>query len=332
MKAFKITAFAMIVALAAAAAQPAMGAGVTIRYKYNVGDVRVVKQSEKSVISVMEMEIIQEQSKTMELTVLEVKDGVATVSVKITRVVSNTSNPMAGEQSFDSDDGEEPDDPQLASLAYMVNKKFTMKTDERGKILDVKGFSKIGEAIIKKMEEASDGTPQAMMRLQMVKGTLTDEAMKKQLEQGATTWPEEPVEAGSEWKDDTSIALPMMGKLKLVTETKVESVEGFVVKGSVKGNMKSEGEDEGEEEDEGGMGRMIEILDGKITGTFELDMDKGHVVKRVQKTKMSIKNMMGQEMPVVSTSTQELLKFTPGGPGEGSGGKEEGSGKKDGDF
>ena len=47
---------------------------------------------------------------------------------------------------------------------------------------------------------------------------------------------------------------------------------------------------------------------------------------------MNVKNMMGQEMPVVSTSTQELLKFTPGGPGGGSEEKKDDSGKKDGDF
>jgi hypothetical protein len=324
MKAISLTAFATLAVFVVVSALPAESAGVELRYKFNEGDVLVIESTEKSAMTIMEMEMGREQVRTMEWKIVKVEEGIATVEVKITRVRFKENNPMTGEVDYDSESDEEPDNAQAQVLGIMVGKKFTIKMDERGKVVDVKGFTKIGEQIMAKMEEAAQDNPQAAMAMAQMRAMFTDEAMKKQLDQSSTAWPKESVDVGSEWNQDSSTSVPMMGKLNMKMKNKIDAIEEGVVKGSFSGKMDTEEDDEG---DEGGMGAMIQILDGKITGTFEFDTASGQLVKRVQKIKMNVKTMMGQEMPVVTTTIQELKKHT-----HATGKKDEGSGKEDGDF
>jgi hypothetical protein len=318
------------VAFAAAAASPADGEEVSLRYKFREGDVITMRLVEKTATSMMEMEIKQEQTRTFMYTVKKVEGGVAEMDVKISRIQMKAANPFTGDVEFDSDkDQEAPDNPQLALQAHLVGKTFTIKMDERGKILDVSGFTKIGDEIIKKMEESMGDDPQAAMQLAMLKGMLSDDAMKNQLCQGSAVLPEEPVKAGSEWKDEVALAMPMMGSIKTKTLYKVESIEGDMVKGKVEGSMETEEEkegedDEGDEEDPaGGMGGMVKISDGKVTGTFEFDTKVGQMKKKETVTKMKVTAMMG-EMPMEITSILELVDVKPAGAKEEGGGKEEG--------
>jgi len=327
-------AFPILLAFAFAlvAVVPANGEEVTLRYKFNEGDVITIRMVENTETNVMEMEIKSNQTRTFQYTVKKVEDGVAEMEVKITRVKMKSSNPMAGDAEYDSDkDDDIPDNPQLALQAHLVGKPFTIKMNERGKILDVSGFSKIGEEIAKKMEESMGDDPQAGMQLMMLKGMLNDKAMKQQLEGGSAMLPEEPVNAGSEWKEEIAVGMPMMGSIKTSTKYKVESVEGDLVKGKLEGSMETKEEEEDEEEEDeedeedpmGGMGGMVKISDGKVTGTFEFDTLVGQMKKKETVTKMTVTTMMG-DMPVEVTSILELVDIKPAGATEeGSEEKEE---------
>ncbi|MHC4598015.1 MAG: DUF6263 family protein, partial [Planctomycetota bacterium] len=219
-----------------------------------------------------------------------------------------------------------------------VGKTYRLKRNERGKILEVKGFTEIGKEIMKKVEESmEEGDPRVAMTLAALKGQFTDKGQKKTHEQDSKVWPEEAVDVGMEWEDHISVSVPRIGKAKLAVKNKVETIEEGVIKGAAAGKMKEDEDEEEEDEDEGGGGNpmagMFKIISGKMSGTFEFDAGQGLLLKKVEKAKITAKLvMMDQEVPVVVTRTEELIKITHGVADEGPGEKKEEEGKEDGDF
>ena len=152
---------------------------------------------------------------------------------------------MRGETDFDSESDEEPEGILASIWNAMVGKTYRLKRDDRGKILEVKGFTKIGKEIMKKVQELAEGNPQAAMALPSLEKRFTDKGMKKTIEEASTVWPEETVDVGTEWNGKSSVSFPIIGKVNLALKNKVETIDGGVVKGTILGKM-----EENEEEDD----------------------------------------------------------------------------------
>jgi hypothetical protein len=201
--------------------------------------------------------------------------------------------------------------------------------DDRGQIQEVQGFTKVGEEIMKKLEEQMEGNPQAAMLLMQLKNQLNDKAFKKQLQQGGGVLPKLPVRMGSEWEEDSAVSYPMAGSLPCKVTFKVVAIEENIVK--IKGEGKAEpkkgeeGDEEGDEEG-GGMGMMAKITEGEVTQEIEFDTKIGQLKKRVKKSSMKVESPMGGAT-VKSDATLELIKIE-----KEKSEKKSDSEKKEGDF
>jgi hypothetical protein len=94
---------------------------------------------------------------------------------------------------------------QLPSRMFGIikGKSFTMQVNEKGEVVSVSGFDKIGEAVVGEMNVPEE--MKAMMRQNFQK-QFNDDAAKQMFSQAFEIYPNKYVKVGDKWKANSSIA------------------------------------------------------------------------------------------------------------------------------
>jgi hypothetical protein len=94
---------------------------------------------------------------------------------------------------------------QLPSKMFSIikGKSFTMQVNEKGEIISVTGFDKIGEAVVSEMNLPEEMKP--MMRQNFQK-QFNDDAVKQMFSQSFEVFPNKYVKVGDSWKKNSNLA------------------------------------------------------------------------------------------------------------------------------
>jgi len=105
-------------------------------------------------------------------------------------------------------------------FSIIKGKSFTMQVNEKGEVVSVAGFDKIGEAVVNEMNLPEE--MKSMMRQRFQK-QFNDEAVKQMFSQSFDVFPNKYVKAGDNWKKNTNLSAL---KQDVATVYTVKSIKG----------------------------------------------------------------------------------------------------------
>ena len=111
---------------------------------------------------------------------------------------------------------------QLPSKMFSIikGKSFTMQVNEKGEVISVTGFDKIGEAVVNEMNLPEEMKP--MMRQNFQK-QFNDDAVKQMFSQSFDVFPNKYVKPGDSWKTNASLTAL---KQDITTMYTVKNIQG----------------------------------------------------------------------------------------------------------
>jgi hypothetical protein len=178
---------------------------------------------------------------TYDMQVIDEKSNVKTIKTTYKRIdmTMNMGNDQKMEFSSEKEDGE-MDLFQLPSKIFKTvkGKSFTMQVNEKGEIVSVSGFDKIGEAVVSEMNFPDEMKP---MIQQNFKKQFSDETVKELFSQIFSVFPNKRIKAGDSWKTKTPAFGP--GQAEMTTTYTVNKIIGnrvFVTGQSKEADKKSE--------------------------------------------------------------------------------------------
>ncbi len=309
--------YGTVLALAVACFFSAAAAGeeVDLAWKFKEGEVHCYKNTQTTSQEMMGMKMTNEQVQFLEWKVVKVDGDKADIEMKISRVKLKMSNPMAGDQAYDSMKENEKDkkDPNLSASRILVGRTFTLTMDNKGNVLGVKGYTQIGKDLLKVIEEQAGGNPQIAMMKKTMEDTFTDDFMRKTLDMSFTQFPEGSIETGKDWGEKAELSIPMFGNITTTITNKLDSVEGNMARVKFTGTMTFD--PPGEEDPDNPMAAMmknIKLKDGKVEGTLQFDLENEWVARKVQKILITMEiDMMGQKQIIPIVQEMVLERITP---------------------
>jgi hypothetical protein len=131
-------------------------------------------------------------------------DGVAELGQTIDRVRTKVDGPGAAFE-FDSQAEKVPEGPIAAMLApllkSLVNAEFNFKMNARGELSDVRIPAKLLDSLKNAGPNAAAG------------GMFSEEGLKNLISQSSLALPEEALEPGKNWNNQSRVTLPMIGTM-----------------------------------------------------------------------------------------------------------------------
>lgn len=262
--------------------------GKLLRWNMKAGqafDVVVVQDmKQKQTIGGQEMESSTAMRIEMTWEVTEVdEDGVMSVSQSLDRVSMQAQTPM-GEIAFDTASDEEPQGMAAmvaSTMQPMIGAKFVQKMNPRG------------EALAPEVPEgAENGAP----------GAPSPEMLKQMLSNATLPMPEQAVEDGTTWTDETSTEVPQLGQVT-INRT-------FTYRGEEEQDSRTVAKIDMEMDTtfgEGGanaMGMKMKVKSQNTEGTLYFDTDAGYLTGSQVNQKMDMTiEAMGQTVDQVQDST-----------------------------
>ena len=131
--------------------------------------------------------------------VIDEKNKVKTIKVTYEKISMAIS--MGKEKAeYSSDKTVTGNDPyQMVSKMFGVlkGKSFTMGVDEKGEILNVNGFDKIGEAMVNELSVPEASKQQVLTQF---KSQFSNEVIKDMFSQAFNIFPDKPIKVGDTWQ------------------------------------------------------------------------------------------------------------------------------------
>ncbi|MDD3223223.1 MAG: DUF6263 family protein [Clostridium sp.] len=148
-----------------------------------------------------------------------------------------------------------------------IGKSFSVKVNNKGKILEVKGIDSILNSVVDKIN-TSDG------QKDKIKSTLEesfgDNAIKSALQQSMNYYPSKKVNVGDTW--DNKYNLNMMFPMSISSKYKLASADNDKYTINVKSNLVADTKDKASDI----MGVQAKVkLNGDMTGNINIDKDNG---------------------------------------------------------
>lgn len=275
---------------------------VELKWKFQKGQEFRYCVTQKSTVDMAAMTLEQSVKTTLSYTVDEVaEDGAASVTIKYESVAAKATGPM--EYDYDSErDKEVPRHPAVATMARMVGLSFTVKMEPSGRILEVKGFDKLLEAILK---DAGDD-PQVPMMREMLKQNFSDETMRSNMQQSFLPLPPGPVAKGDSWKNEMTMQVPMIGKMSVSGQTRLTDVQG--TEAHLEQDWKMEPQkSEGQGDPNNPMAGLVQMAGMKARSKGVFSLERG-LFLQVQADSTVTMSAAGQEMEVHVVNETRLLE------------------------
>ena len=284
---FCMTCVAVLVAVSSAYGQDA-----TLRYGWVKGDEFRYRLSQQGTMTITglggigDMTTDQSNAQVFRLTVEDVDaDGSATLRQTFESVRLETNSP-AGKKVFDSAAADKPIDPIAAAMgttmSAMIGESITIVLAPTGAVIKVEGTSRIFDKVMKTLPQ----NPAAAQTVSLLKGIMSDDAMRSMLEQGFVTFPDHAVKPGETWTGQFKMSNPMFGSLtttRTSTFTGVESTSGTSI---ARITAMVAVRQDSEASPSGPMGMTVKLADSTGEGEILFDIAKGHVQKTSFKSEM----------------------------------------------
>ncbi|MCU0864908.1 MAG: DUF6263 family protein [Planctomycetes bacterium] len=243
---------------------------------------QTMKQEQNIDMAGQQMEMGNNVSRTLQVTVKDVDDkGNLVVETKLVRIQGAMTMPMMGDVEFDSaapaEGGEDEDDGMGGMTGQMTKamvagagKTFTALVSPNGKVLELMDDAK----------ELLKGSKGGAM------GAGLDEGALKQMVRGAFgDLPEKPTAVGAKWKDtdmEQDGRMPMKRDLELALAACNDDQFEITSTGTLtQGDMKDDAGEAGDEQEAQAreMMKSMKLKNGKATGSLKVSRKDGFVVE-----------------------------------------------------
>ncbi|MBF0597397.1 DUF6263 family protein [Faecalibacter rhinopitheci] len=251
-----------------------------------------------------DVKMSNESKKSIEYTVKDIKDGVYTLEVKSKHYSEKMTDPTGKSISYDTNSSKPADKDVAVSwniYKAMVGKPYTMKIDQKGKVIAVDGLDNIRKQIENSVKNQLSAEEQKFIS-EILKNSLNKEAISAQFEETMNIYPNKKLKLNESWSDKQNINQgPMKGSTDL-TRT-LANVDTKNTKITVKGTQKLSGSESQE-----GM-KMSANANADVNGTILIDTQSGWINNVSLTKKETMKRTMemnGQKQTMtesVTTST-----------------------------
>ncbi len=305
------------IVVAQGAEAPPSGEKVTIQFKWRKGDKQrykmvqdVVMEQDAGGLGLGKMEMSTTYITAQHVTEVD-KKGTATIAVTYESLVYEIKSKFLNAK-WDSSkpkDGD-PDNDVVKAVKPLVGKTFTMMMSYEGEVVEVKGYDAILEAVIEEFE----GNPMQEAMRDSLKNTLNNDFMRDSLSANYKMGPGKPVALGDKWELATLLPLPGIGamasKFKFELDKLESGKDGPVATLVSEGTLELAPLKEGEKANPMLEPYDISISDGKVTGLYVFDVEKGVAAKSVviQSFKMEMR-MKGSDDVMLTQSSETTTEF-----------------------
>ena len=247
------------------------------------------------------MKMGSESNKTINYTVKSFDKGVYTLEVTSKHYSEKMTDPSGQSISYDTNKAK-PKDKDIAFTwsiyKAMIGKPYTLKIDQKGKVIAVEGLDKIRKQIESSVKGQLSAEEQKFVS-EMLKASLNKEAISAQFDETMNIYPNKKLKVKESWSEKDNINQgPMKGSSDL-TRTLV-SVDPKNTKISVKGTQQLKGSDAQE-----GM-KMSVNASANINGTILIDTQSGWINNVNLTKKETLKRTVdanGQKQSMTETVT-----------------------------
>ena len=194
-------------------------------------------------------------------------NGIMNVNVTYDSLSTHSKSVM-GEVKYNSDDPPENIPPQMLALATLVGKRYSMKIDNSGHILEFSGLKELVDSVVEKLP----GGPIRPMAERQVRQQFGETGVRDMMEPVMAVYPDNPVGVGDSW--DKSVVIMGSFSNKQDNTFRLTSLEGGVV--TLDFDSKVTPNEEAKAMEMSGI-KMKMVLEGHQKGTFKLDEKSGLV-------------------------------------------------------
>ncbi|MFH1377764.1 MAG: DUF6263 family protein [Planctomycetota bacterium] len=257
-------------------------------------------KTEKAVIPGADVNMKQTIGTDYVLEVLDVKpNGDYIIKTTFKRSVYKQSQNDIAMIDYDSATSKEVP-PMAVGYAGLINQSFSMVMTTSGAVTEIKGMDALIENVVKKMPDNPMMPKDAV--LQQMKSQFGDEAMKKTMEQFTTYLPDKSVSVGDKWnKTDELTGVFSMSIRTAYTLAEIKDGQARV---EISGQVKPV---ENPDLIEMGLMKIRQTVSGSQTGTMQIDVATGFLVRVDIKQDMKMKQeFVESPMPNLNGKTQTL--------------------------
>lgn len=274
-----------------AIASPAFAQTVTLRYRWQQGDVLTYRTIVRTTNTASgaggsQAPLVQTMTQTLKVTVAAVApDGAATLRQTIDAVSVEFNGPM-GSLVYDSAAPPAADeDPRVSSMAKtfgaMVGEVISVTMDPNGAIRRIDGAAKI----VDKLMAGLPRDPMAGALAQNIKAMLGEDALRSSLEQSFSRLPDQPVKPGDTWTSQQSVGAEAVGRIIGTSTFTLKGVEGTgdaaIARLAVDLALKQESTPTA------GASMVVTLGESKGTGEVLFDIAKGRIQRNSMATDMT---------------------------------------------
>lgn len=181
-------------------------------------------------------------------------------------------------QTLEYNSGDPTSDMNDFSKVYstLVGKKITVKVSQDGKVKEVMGVDKIIDEVLKELNIKNNKEEEEIQK--MIVEQFGDEALRKQVENITSVYPDEPVKVGDSWekKTDVSSEYPLQAESKYTLKESKDGMSEIMVESKVKTK------DDAEPLILGNI-KISYDIEGTQKGTLNVDEESG-ITKHVEMT------------------------------------------------
>jgi len=289
----------LILALALSCLPAVQDGAVELRWTFIKGDVLRYRMTQRVSTDANGVPVRQQMTTTMALEVLEVDGkGAATIRAVYEAVAGRSS----GVQEYDYDsekDKEPPDDPAARLLSKLTGQSFTMTMGSDGKVLDVRGYDKLVDAMAAGLTGESEAAREKAK--QALRQSYSDEAFRSRMQQLAPALPAGRVKAGESWSNDFTIRLPVVDRVTYKIRSTLAELKG----GEARIDQEIAVEFKGSEDRENPAAAQVEAKEAKGKSTCVFGLSPGRFIS--QKATVDLTLAMGKTTVPVHVETELTL-------------------------
>lgn len=276
-------------------------------YKYNLEIGKTypmslsIKNTQAATDGKQSQKMTSESKKQIDYTVKDFKDGVYTLEVKSKQYSEKMTDPSGKSISYDTNSAK-PSNKDIAVswtiYKSMTGKTYTMKVDQKGKVVSVDGLDAVKKSILNSVKSQVNAE-EFKMFTQIIDNSLNKEAISAQFHETMNVFPDKTLALKESWSDSQKIDKgPMKGNVSM--KRTLASVEPnnttITVAGSqsLKGNETQEGV------------KMSANSSANVDGKILIDTKSGWINKVSLTKKETLKRTVeaqGQSQTMTETST-----------------------------
>lgn len=260
-----------------------------------------IKNTQSATDGKQSQKMTSESKKEIDYTVKDFKDGVYTLEVKSKQYSEKMTDPTGKSISYDTS-STKPSDKSIAVswsiYKAMTGKTYTMKVDQKGKVISVDGLDAVKSSILNSVKKQVTAE-EFKFFTQVINSSLSKEALSSQFEETMNIFPNKTLALNESWSDNQKIDKgPMKGNVSMKrTLTSVEPTNTTI---TVVGTQKLKGT-----ESQQGMS-MSADNNANVDGKILIDTQSGWINKVSLTKKETLKRTVeaqGQKQTMTESVT-----------------------------